>query len=335
MSPGDVVVGRFEIVNELGRGGYAIVYRARDLQNDEMVALKTIRPVAPRPKEVVARFRREVELLSMLKHPNTVQVYDYGVETDLYLAMELLDGHPLADELDGATGMPVHRAALVAQGVLASLTEAHDLSIVHRDLKPENIFIIADAKGTQQIKVLDFGIAKFTNPEMQRDANPSLTLVGRAMGTPTYMSPEQARGSDLTTRSDIYAVGVLMYELLCGVPPFTGSNAMEIMLKHVNAPIPRLTVAHLRGTPIELAIRKALAKKPANRFANAHIFLAAIGGTAVTRVGAKPQPPPLPTPARPHLRSRERTLPASPAGPLQSTPAPPRPPAPPGPPPKP
>lgn len=289
LSAGDVVAGRFKVIEELGRGGYAIVYRAHDILEGRIVALKTLRPLAPRPAEVVARFKREVALVSQLRHPNTVRVYDYGVEGDLYLAMELLEGHTLADELDGKNGVSIPRALRIVQAVLASLTEAHQLGIVHRDLKPENVFLMRNERGEETVKVLDFGIAKLTRFEQRRQNMPSLTMAGRAMGTPTYMSPEQARGLDLTASSDLYAVGILLYELLEGVAPFRGEHAMEIMLKHVNEPPPSLSVGRLRDTPIDLAIRKSLAKDPVDRFADALEFLAALGGTAAFIPGTIPE----------------------------------------------
>lgn len=294
MERGTLVADRYEIVEELGRGGYAVVYRAIDRTTQEVVALKTLRPLAQRTSEVVARFKREVALVSQLRHPNTVRVYDYGVEADLYLAMELLEGHSLADELDGANGLPLPRALRIVQAVLASLTEAHQHGIVHRDLKPENVFLMRNARGEEHVKVLDFGIAKLTRFEQRRQNMPSLTMAGRAMGTPTYMSPEQARGMDLTASSDLYAVGVLLYELIEGVAPFRGEHAMEIMLQHVNAPTPPLTSNDAAMVPVELAIRKALAKEPHDRFPDAHAFLAALGGTASFIPGTLPEVRPLP-----------------------------------------
>ncbi len=244
LSAGDVVANRYRVIEELGRGGYAIVYRAQDMRTGETIALKTIRPIAPRPDEVRERFRREAEVVSKLKHPNTVRVFDYGVETDFFLAMELLEGAPLSDLLDGHTGLDLNRSINITRGVLASLTEAHRLGIVHRDLKPENVFSVRRSQDdVEQVKVLDFGIAK----ALLDDKSPQLTLKGRAMGTPAYMSPEQAKGSELTVHSDLYAVAVLFYEMVCGVPPFSGDSAMSIMLKHVNEPAPHLTVRSLQG----------------------------------------------------------------------------------------
>lgn len=273
LSEGDLVAGRYRIRREVGRGGYAIVYKAEDLTENRILALKTIRPITPRPDEVRERFRREAELASRLRHPNTVRVFDYGFETDFFLAMEFLEGAPLSDVLDGVNGIDPRRAIRIAHGVLDSLTEAHGLGIVHRDLKPENVFLVQSG-GTEIVKVLDFGIAKAVYDDENR---PSLTLKGRAMGTPTYMSPEQAKGARLTIHSDIYAVGVLLYEMLCGVPPFQGENAMEVMLKHVNEPPPRLTVPELKGTVIDEAISKSLSKSPGARFESAAAFLAALG----------------------------------------------------------
>jgi serine/threonine protein kinase len=276
LSQGDVVANRYRVLEEIGRGGYAIVYRALDTKTGDVVALKTIRPIAPRPEEVRERFRREAELVSRLKHPNTVRVFDYGFETDFYLAMELLEGHPLSDLLDGENGISLERAVFIVTGVLESLTEAHRLGIVHRDLKPENVFLVQRMQGDtrlEHVKVLDFGIAK----AVLDDSNmPALTLKGRAMGTPAYMSPEQAKGARLTVHSDLYSVAVLLYEMICGVPPFNGDSAMTIMLKHVNEAPPQLTPARLRGTALDAAIQKALSKNPFDRFGSAEEFLTAI-----------------------------------------------------------
>lgn len=316
LSEGDIIASRFRVVEEIGRGGYAIVYRAVDTETGETLAIKTLRPLAPRPAEVVARFKREVALSSQLRHPNTVRVYDYGLESDLYLAMELLEGRTLAADLNGKQGVPLSRALAIGKAVLASLTEAHQLGIVHRDLKPENIFLMTNELGEGHVKVLDFGIAKLTRFEQRRQNAPALTMAGRAMGTPTYMSPEQARGMDLTPSSDIYSVGVLLYELIEGVAPFRGEHAMEVMLKHVNEPPPSLTVQNLTGSPVDLAIRKALSKDPHDRFHDAQAFLAALDGTKAglssPSLSGQSQPSrPLETPSFSHENSAHRLKPES------------------------
>ncbi len=291
LSPGDVVANRYQIIEELGRGGYAIVYKATDRTNGNVIALKTIRPIAPRPDEVRERFRREAELVSRLNHPNTVRVFDAGYDNEFYLALEYLQGYALSEILDGVRGISPRRAIAITCGVLESLTEAHALGIVHRDLKPENIFLVQRPDGGETVKVLDFGIAKVIHDD---DKMPSLTLKGRAMGTPTYMSPEQAKGGKLTIHSDIYSVAVLIYEMLCGVPPFQGDNAMDIMLKHVNEKPPGLSLPALRGSIIDVAVQKALAKPPDARFPSAWAFLAALGGPAVRVRGSAAMPAILP-----------------------------------------
>ena len=294
LSSGDVVANRYRVIEELGRGGYAIVYRAQDTRTGETIALKTIRPIAPRPDEVRERFRREAELVSKLKHKNTVRVFDYGFETDFYLAMEFLEGSPLSDLLDGQHGLDVQRSIRITRGVLSSLAEAHRLGIVHRDLKPENVFLLKRTDEPEEhVKVLDFGIAK----ALLDEGSPVLTLKGRAMGTPAYMSPEQAKGARLTVHSDLYAVAVLVYEMVCGVPPFSGDSAMTIMLKHVNEPAPGLTLAHLRNSQLERAILRALAKSPFVRFNSAEEFELALGGAAA-EIGGPGLPPAQPAAAR-------------------------------------
>lgn len=272
----DVVADRYEIVEEIGRGGYAIVYRAKDRSVGRDVALKTIHPQAPQSSEVIERFKREAILASGLRHPNTVQVYDYGVEDTFYLAMELLEGHPLTDELNGRDGIGVSRAIAIGCAILASLSEAHDLGIVHRDIKPENIFLKTLPSGAQRVKVLDFGIAKLTGEAQRREQMPALTMMGRAMGTPTYMSPEQAQARPVTPLSDLYAVAVLLYELIDGVPPFHGDEPMQIMLQHVNEPPPPLTSPGLANSRINQVLQKALQKRPEDRFLDAREFLAAL-----------------------------------------------------------
>jgi eukaryotic-like serine/threonine-protein kinase len=286
---GDVVAGRYRLLEEIGRGGYAIVFRATDLDGGHEVALKTVRPVTPRPEEALARFKREAALISKLRHPNTVRILDYGMEREVYISMELLQGRPLSTELDGKTQLPVARAVAVCCEVLKSLAEAHALGIVHRDLKPENIFLVENKDGSESIKVLDFGIAKLTKDASHLDPQ-ALTLQGRAMGTPNYMSPEQAKGHDLTPHSDLYTIGILLFEMIAGRPPYAGGSAMEIMLRHVNDPVPRLPLQELRNTPIERAIRKALAKDPERRFSSASQMLAALGGMAASPVGELPAP---------------------------------------------
>lgn len=276
LSSDDVVAQRYRILEEIGRGGYAIVYRATDLQTGQDIALKTIHPDAPQSQEVIERFKREAILASKLRHPNTVQVYDYGVEGTFYLAMELLEGHPLTEELNGHDGIDVDRAVAIGCAILASLSEAHTHGIVHRDIKPENIFLKRLPSGSQRVKVLDFGIAKLTGAAQRQQNMPALTMMGRAMGTPTYMSPEQAQAKPVTASSDLYAVAVLLYELIDGVPPFQGEDAMEVMLKHVNDPPPPLARAGLSRSRINHTLLRALEKHPDDRFANASAFLAAL-----------------------------------------------------------
>ncbi|MCA9565310.1 MAG: serine/threonine protein kinase, partial [Myxococcales bacterium] len=269
---------------EIGRGGYAVVFRAWDEELGQECALKTVRPITPRPSESLARFRREANLVTKLQHPNTVRVYDYGMDEEVYIAMELLKGHPLSDELDSRRKLSVGRSVAICCEVLKSLAEAHDLGIVHRDLKPENVFLVDNGDGTESVKVLDFGIAKLTKDATHLDPV-ALTLQGRAMGTPNYMSPEQAKGLDLTPESDLYTVGILLWEMILGKPPFAGGTAMDIMLRHVNAPVPKLTDPELRNTPIDKAIRKALHKDLTKRFRTASEMLAALGGNAAVPVG--------------------------------------------------
>jgi serine/threonine protein kinase len=267
LSDGDIVAKRYKILSELGRGGYAIVYKAEDLKTGQVVAIKTIRPIAPRPKEVVARFRREAELVGQLKHPNTVRIFDYGFETDFFMAMEYLQGYAVSDILDGTHGIPAKRALAIARGILESLTEAHGMGIVHRDLKPENIYLVHGPDGSERVKVLDFGIAKSVYDEPSES---SLTLRGRAMGTPTYMSPEQAGGEPIDLRSDLFSLGSVLYAMCTGRPPFRAETTFGI-LRRIRESEPRAIREVNPDIPewFERVVRNLLSKSPDDRLDSA------------------------------------------------------------------
>lgn len=261
----DVAEGRYTITALLGFGGMGAVYEAIQQNMDRKVALKLIPTHDP---TIVARFEREAFTISKLRHPNTVTVFDFGQGDDgfLFLAMELLDGKTLSEVIaDGPISSK--RAVHITSQICRSLGEAHRSGIVHRDIKPDNIILIRVDQDRDFVKVLDFGIAKAVIGE----DDVQLTGDGRIIGTPRYMSPEQILAEPLDHRSDIYSLGCILYEMLCGAPPFEQSSTTALMISHTQDPPPsfsqRLDGSKLDAMPraIEQVVRRALAKSPSNR----------------------------------------------------------------------
>ncbi len=238
---GTTVDDRFTLTEVLGLGGMGAVYRAHQHSMDRDVALKLMRPETAGDEQAVRRFFREARAASKLNNPHTITVFDFGQTRDgmLYIAMELLRGRSLAKTLHDLGGpMEPARAIRIADQVLDSLDEAHANGILHRDLKPDNVFLLDTRGGEDFVKVLDFGIAKMREP-----GGPSLTATGMAFGTPAYMSPEQAQARELDARSDLYSVGVLLFEMLAGKPPFEAETPLAMALKKVQERAP--TVYHV------------------------------------------------------------------------------------------
>lgn len=263
-----LIAERYELVEVLGRGGMAQVWRARDLRLDRAVAVKILDRHASGEADAAARFEREAHAAARISHPNIVATYDYGTENDQpYLVMELVDGRSLQDLL--ATGpLPVADAVRIAGQTCAALDAAHRAGVIHRDIKPSNVIIAAD--GT--VKVLDFGVARV------RDAlSADLTRTATVIGTSTYMAPEQASGGTVDERTDLYALGCLMYATLTGAPPFTGDNPMNVLYQHIHA-TPRPVREQRPDVPAELdrLIGSLLAKDPAARPPSAAAVQAAL-----------------------------------------------------------
>ncbi|MCA9513580.1 MAG: serine/threonine protein kinase, partial [Myxococcales bacterium] len=261
---GHVLDGKYTLLSRLGEGGMGSVYLAEQATMGREVAIKVLRREFSQNRTAIKRFLREARAASKLTHPNTITVYDFGQSNDglLYLVMERLSGRPLADILDEDGAMPIERAVHIMSQVCDSLSEAHAAGIFHRDLKPENIFIEQKAGNTDFVKVLDFGIAKMQGEEVTQ-----ATATGMICGTPSYMSPEQAMGRDIDGRSDIYALGILLYEMLTDGKPFEGDTPMEVMLKHINEPAPNIYQRTQIGVPegIQDAIDAMLSKQVADR----------------------------------------------------------------------
>ena len=259
----------YDIQRELGQGGMAVVYLARDVRHNRNVAVKVLRSELS-ASLAADRFLREIAIAGSLQHPHILGLLDSGQAGDrFYYVMPFVDGESVRDRLDRETQLPVDDALRIASEVANALGYAHSQGVVHRDIKPENILL-----SSGHAVVADFGIAT----ALAAAGGTRLTQTGIAIGTPTYMSPEQGSGEGkLDGRSDLYALGCVLYEMLAGTPPFTGATAQSTLARHFVDPVPPLR--SVRGTVhpgIEWAINKALAKVPADRFANAGEFVAAL-----------------------------------------------------------
>jgi len=255
-----VLSGRYELSNLVARGGMAEVYRAHDRLLDRPVALKILFPELSVDRSFVERFRREAQAAANLSHPNIVPVFDWGEDMGTYyIVMEYVDGRALSSILRTAGPLHPERAAEIAADVAAALAYAHRHGVIHRDVKPGNVLITEE--GT--VKVTDFGIARAVNTEE------SLTQTGAVMGTATYFSPEQAEGQGVDARSDIYSLGVVLYEMVTGRPPFLGDTPVAVASKHVreHPPLPR-QINPAVPPALEAVIMKCMAKDPSHRYAS-------------------------------------------------------------------
>ncbi len=248
---GATINGRYRVESLIGEGGFGTVWKGVQLQMERECALKVLHPKMARDQQVVGRFRREAQAASVLKAAHTVQIYDFDQTPDgiFYLAMELLHGRSLHGELQSGA-LPPKRVAHILDGIAESLGEAHSHNIVHRDIKPENIFLETRGADTDYVKVLDFGIAKITSQESGPSRGPALTAAGQTLGTLEYMSPEQLMGMPLDGRSDLYAIGILAFEMLTGDLPFPVKTSGEMISAHLKtAPPPPSKIAPDRGIP--------------------------------------------------------------------------------------
>ena len=259
-----VINDRYEVHKRIGRGGMADVFSARDLLLDRQVAMKVLFPEFAVDENFVERFRREAQSAANLSHPNIVSVYDWGkFEGTYFIAMEEVQGQTLADVLKAKEQLTAKQAGEIAGEVAAALGFAHDGSLAHRDIKPANILIGSNG----QVKVADFGIARAMNAPTEDN----LTQVGSVMGTATYFSPEQAQGAQPDPRSDLYSLGIVMYEMVSGKPPFAGENPVSIAYKQVHdAPQPLVQLIADVPRPFEAIVAKLLAKDPKLRYPSAN-----------------------------------------------------------------
>lgn len=293
-------IGRYRIIGVLGRGAMGVVYLGYDEAIDRQVAIKTIHRRllhGDDGAEWLARFRREVRAAGRCLHPNIVTIFEYGEEENIpYIVMEYVQGRELRDYLKDRQPLPLANAVAVIVQVLQALSHAHASGVVHRDIKPGNIILLADG----QVKVTDFGIARL-------DSVSGMTQVGMTVGTPSYMAPEQFQGKEADRRTDLFAVGVVLFELLTGIRPFPGRGASELMYQLLNEAPRRATQLNPRlPADLDTIFDKALAKLPELRFQDASEFIAALerlklvereiaaDGSTVIRVAPvqAPEPPP-------------------------------------------
>ncbi len=264
---GRMVKDRFVIVGVLGEGGMGAVYKAIQQPVGRPVALKVINSDLDDPN-ISARFFQEARVVSRLSDPSIVTLYDYGEAEDgsLYMVFEFIQGKLLFDMIRQEGPFAPKRAVGLALQILGGLVEAHAMGLVHRDLKPENIMVATNNLGDEKARVLDFGIAKMVGGAEDSGVR---TREGIVLGTPRYMSPEQAQDLPLDGRSDLYSLGVILYELLTGRAPFVDGAAIEILMAHINRPVPPIDPA--LGVPPALAraVLRALSKQPGERFADA------------------------------------------------------------------
>ena len=343
LMPGMILRDKYEILARIGSGGMAVVYRAKHLAFGEERAIKVVSARLAADERFLKRFKQEAVVTRKLQHPHAVRVDDLDATEDgrPFIVMECVEGRDLRKVLEETGPMPVRRALKIVEQIACALAAAHELGITHRDIKPDNILLVKTEDGSDFVKVLDFGIAKVKEGTLEGGPGYTATQTGVVIGTPQYMSPEQAlgkRGDDLDGRSDIYSLGVLLYELLTGELPFISDTPMEILFHHIQTtPTPPHRTRPDLGIPVQVSdvLMKALEKDPKDRFASADDMakaLALLAEMPETAAPAAPQPgapsggaktdteadkPPLPareagtkTAARP----RPRTQPGRPQG---------------------
>ncbi|MGH2657282.1 MAG: Stk1 family PASTA domain-containing Ser/Thr kinase [Actinomycetota bacterium] len=258
--PRRVLAGRYEIASLLGQGGMARVFRGTDRVLDRTVAVKVLSPQFADDDQFVARFRREAQAAAGLNHPNIVGVYDTGDQGDVhFIVMEYVEGRTLRDVIRGDGPLLPERAAEIGEAVARALSSAHQAGLVHRDIKPGNIMLTREG----EVKVMDFGIARTSTGD-------TLTQTAAILGTASYLSPEQAQGLSVDTRSDIYSLGCVLYEMLTGRAPFIGDSPVAIAYMHVKEdPVPPSRLNQDVPPTLDSVVLKCMAKNPANRYETA------------------------------------------------------------------
>src|SRR5581483_4268912 len=312
---GRTIEGKYRFDAKLGEGGMGAVYKATRMLIGDIVAIKVLHGAQSATAQAGERFRREAQAAARLKHPNAVAIYDFGVTGDglLYLIMELAEGQSLRSLIKEKGAIPPQMAAEIMGQACSALDEAHQHNIVHRDIKPDNI-MVRTTSGGMQVKVLDFGIAKL------RDLTGSDTLTqhGSVIGTPHYMSPEQCLGEELDGRSDIYSLGVVLYEMLSGVAPFRGNTSREIITKHITQPPPSIRSINASLSPeVDAVLQQVLEKDRDARPQTASVLVKMLNN-ALKYAGppqTAPQPVPHPPPQHPVVPTNSGQVPYTPTPP--------------------
>jgi serine/threonine protein kinase len=278
---GQTLDAKYELVARLGEGGMGTVYRARRVHIGDEVAVKVLLPQYVSNSGSVERFRREARAAAMLRHPNVVTIHDFGeprgADAPAYIVMELVEGRSLKSILRAEGRLAPQRTVDLMHGICAGVSAAHRRNIVHRDLKPDNIIVLPpDREGEREsVKVIDFGIAKLRDAT---DMGVTLTQAGTVLGTPFYMSPEQCRGESLDARADVYSLGAILYEMLSGAPPFTGTTITSVVAKHLTEQPPKLA-SNLNVAPaLEAVCMRALVKNADARYQTVEAFYQALAG---------------------------------------------------------
>lgn len=277
--------GRYLVEGVVGTGGFAVVYRARHVTLQRAVAVKVLRTDPALGDTMRSRFEREARVLATLSHPSIVGVTDFGVAEDQpYLVMELLEGKLLREAIDEG-GMTLARSLSIAKQILDGLAHAHEQGVVHLDLKPTNVLLQAGEGGRDRVKILDFGFAKWFGNAARDDETP-LTMMGQAFGTPGYVAPERMSGLPADARADLYALGVILFEMVSGRRPYEGEG-LEVMRAQLEEPIP--SVAALRpelgatATALDAVVQRAMAREPTDRWPDAATMRAALDRVPVDR----------------------------------------------------
>src|SRR6185436_6931495 len=273
LSLGQMFAHRYRVEQVIGRGGMGVVYKATDTQLDEIVAIKTLPgDVMQRSQEDLERFKREIRLARKITHRNVLRTYDYGEAEGVYfISMEFVRGYTLSELLDEASNrqMAARATVGVSRQICRGLQVAHEQGIIHRDIKPQNVLI--NHKG--EVKLMDFGIARMA------EAPEAMTQAGLIIGTPHYMSPEQVQGRQLDPRSDIYSMGVMLYEMLAGRRPFESSSLTGVLTAHITEKAkPLIDLRPDIGREVNAIVMKCLAKDPKERYTDAGALLADLEG---------------------------------------------------------
>lgn len=267
---------RYDILEVIAGGGMGVVFRGRHILMDKIVAIKMLNAAYASEPGAFARFQNEAKIACQLSHPNIVTVHDFGIANDkMYLVMDFVEGQTLAQYLDDKTFLPWQRAVEIAKQICTALDYAHGQGLIHRDLKPSNVMLVAAKDGSDQVRILDFGLAKFFDEGKQQ----KLSQSGFMLGTGFYMSPEQCRGKKADIRSEIYSLACVLYESLTGMPPLVGENILETVQKHI-AEKP-LAMSELRPdleipAHLEAIVNRGLEKNPDDRFQTASQFREAL-----------------------------------------------------------